>query len=176
MLSLGLLIPFGAGTAADRVAHTVAAFADAGPSKHVTLVHDGLSETIETKADTADALLAERNLSRAPEDALSVDPASPLYDGDVSYQWPTFSAAPAGSPKSWTDAMWDQLLQQERTTVDAPARLQILQHMGQYLRDQAPYLFLFNSQWVFGWTNKVQSFDTASAGFHMIVDQAYKTA
>ena len=83
MLSLGLLIPFGAGTAADRVAKTVAAFADAGPSKHVTLVHDGLSETIETKADSADALLAERNLSRAPEDALSVDPASPLYDGET---------------------------------------------------------------------------------------------
>jgi 3D (Asp-Asp-Asp) domain-containing protein len=83
MLSLGLLIPFGAGTAADRVAKTVAAFADPGPSKHVTLVHDGLSETIETKADTADALLAEQNLSRAPEDALSVDPASPLYDGET---------------------------------------------------------------------------------------------
>ncbi len=83
MLSLGLLIPFGAGTAADRVAKTVAAFADAGPSKHVTLVHDGLSETVETKADTADALLAEQNLSRAPEDALSIDPASPLYDGEI---------------------------------------------------------------------------------------------
>jgi 3D (Asp-Asp-Asp) domain-containing protein/uncharacterized protein YabE (DUF348 family) len=83
MLSLGLLIPFGAGTAADRVAKSLAAFADPGPSKHVTLVHDGLSETIETKADTADALLAEQNLSRAPEDALSVDPASPLYDGET---------------------------------------------------------------------------------------------
>jgi 3D (Asp-Asp-Asp) domain-containing protein len=83
MLSLGLLIPFGAGSGVDRVAKTVAAFADAGPSKHVTLVHDGLSEAVDTKADTPDALLAERNISRAPEDALNVDPASPLYDGET---------------------------------------------------------------------------------------------
>ncbi|HZX67242.1 MAG TPA: 3D domain-containing protein [Candidatus Elarobacter sp.] len=82
MLSLGLLIPFGAGTSADRVAKAVAAFADAGPAKHVTLVHDGLTETIETRAETADALLSERNLFRAPEDALNVDPASPIYEGE----------------------------------------------------------------------------------------------
>lgn len=83
MLSLGLLIPFGAGTGADRVAKAVAAFADAGPAIHVTLVHDGVSETIETRAETADALLSEHNLFRAPEDALNVDPAVPLYDGET---------------------------------------------------------------------------------------------
>jgi len=83
MLSLGLLIPFGAGTSADRVAKAVAAFADAGPAKHVTLVHDGVSETIETRAETADALLSENNLVRSPDDALNVDPASPLYDGET---------------------------------------------------------------------------------------------
>ncbi len=83
MLSLGLLIPFGAGTAVDRAAKTVAAFADAGPAKHVTLVHDGLSESVETKADTAAALLAERDITRGPDDALNVDPASPLYEGET---------------------------------------------------------------------------------------------
>ncbi|HEY0392940.1 MAG TPA: 3D domain-containing protein [Candidatus Elarobacter sp.] len=83
MLSLGLLIPFGAGTAPDRLAKTVAAIAAPQPAKHVTLVHDGLSETIETRAATADDLLAERSLIRTPEDALSVDPASQLVDGET---------------------------------------------------------------------------------------------
>jgi 3D (Asp-Asp-Asp) domain-containing protein len=83
VLSLGLLIPFGAGTAPDRLAKTVAAIAAPQPAKHVTLVHDGLSETIETRAATADDLLAERSLIRTPEDALSVDPASQLVDGET---------------------------------------------------------------------------------------------
>ena len=83
MLSLGLLLPFGAGTVPDRLAKTVAAVAAPGPTKHVTLVHDGLSETLETRAETADDLLLENNLVRAPEDALNVDPASPLTDGET---------------------------------------------------------------------------------------------
>jgi 3D (Asp-Asp-Asp) domain-containing protein/uncharacterized protein YabE (DUF348 family) len=83
LLSLGLLIPFGAGTVPDRIAKTVAAIAEPGPAKHVTLVHDGLSETIETRAATAEDLLTERNLVRTPEDALSVDPASSLFDGEI---------------------------------------------------------------------------------------------
>jgi 3D (Asp-Asp-Asp) domain-containing protein len=83
VLSLGLLLPFGAGTVPDRIAKTVAAIAAPGPAKHVTLVHDGLSETLETHAETADELLVERNLVRSPEDALNVDPASPLTDGEI---------------------------------------------------------------------------------------------
>ena len=83
MLSLGLLIPFGAGTVPDRLAKTVAAIAAPTPVKHVTFVHDGLAETIETRAASAEELLAERSVIPAPEDALSVDPASPLYDGET---------------------------------------------------------------------------------------------
>jgi 3D (Asp-Asp-Asp) domain-containing protein len=83
MLSLGLLIPFGAGSAPDRIAKTVAALASTAPIKHVTLVHDGLPETIETRAETADELLTERNLIRTAEDALSVDPAAPLTEGET---------------------------------------------------------------------------------------------
>jgi 3D (Asp-Asp-Asp) domain-containing protein len=87
VLSLGLLIPFGAGAVPDRFARTVAAIAAPAPAKHVTLVHDGLSETIETQAATAEDLLAERGLIRTPEDALSVDPASPIADGEtVTYR------------------------------------------------------------------------------------------
>jgi 3D (Asp-Asp-Asp) domain-containing protein len=83
VLSLGLLLPFGAGTVTDRVAKTVAAVAAPGPSKHVTLIHDGLPETIETKAATAEDLLAERGLLRSADDALSVDPQSPITDGET---------------------------------------------------------------------------------------------
>ncbi|HEX3549688.1 MAG TPA: 3D domain-containing protein [Candidatus Elarobacter sp.] len=83
MLSLGLLVPFGLGTAPDRLAKTVAAIAAPAPAKHVTLVHDGLSETIETRSETAEELLGERGIVRAPDDALSVDPASSLVDGET---------------------------------------------------------------------------------------------
>jgi 3D (Asp-Asp-Asp) domain-containing protein len=83
MLSLGLLIPFGAGTVPDQIAKKVAAIAAPAPAKHVTFVHDGLTETIDTSAETAGDLLAERNLARSPDDALSVDPASPLTDGET---------------------------------------------------------------------------------------------
>jgi len=83
VLSLGLLIPFGAGTVPDQIAKKVAAIAAPAPAKHVTFVHDGLTETIETRAETAADLLAERNLAQSPDDALSVDPASPIADGET---------------------------------------------------------------------------------------------
>jgi 3D (Asp-Asp-Asp) domain-containing protein len=87
VLSLGLLIPFGAGTVPNQIAKKVAAIAAPGPVKHITFVHDGLTESIETRADTAGDLLAERNLARSPDDALSVDPTSPLTDGEtVAYR------------------------------------------------------------------------------------------
>lgn len=83
VLSLGLLIPFGAGTVPDQIAKKVAAVAAPAPAKHVTFVHDGLTESIETSAQTAGDLLAERNVARSPDDALSVDPASPLTEGET---------------------------------------------------------------------------------------------
>jgi 3D (Asp-Asp-Asp) domain-containing protein/uncharacterized protein YabE (DUF348 family) len=83
VLSLGLLIPFGAGTVPDQIAKKVAAVAAPAPAKHITFVHDGLTDTIETGAATAADLLAERNLARSPDDALSVDPASPIVDGET---------------------------------------------------------------------------------------------
>ncbi len=83
VLSLGLLIPFGAGTVPDQIAKKVAAAAAPAPAKHVTFVHDGLTEPIETKAETVGDLLAERNLAPSPDDALSADPASPLTEGET---------------------------------------------------------------------------------------------
>jgi len=85
VLSLGLLIPFGAGHAPASIAASVAALTAPAtePAKHVTLVRDGVSDTVETRSATADALLAERGIARAPEDALSVDPAAPLSEGET---------------------------------------------------------------------------------------------
>jgi resuscitation-promoting factor RpfB len=83
VLSLGLLIPFGAGTVPDQIASKVAAVAAPAPAKHVTLVHDGLTESIDTRAGTVGDLLAERNLARSPDDAVSADAASPLTDGET---------------------------------------------------------------------------------------------
>ena len=83
LLSLGLLIPFGAANATQRIANFAVNLTSTVPAKTVTLVHDGLSESIETRAADAEALLAERSIPRTPEDALNVDPAAPLADGET---------------------------------------------------------------------------------------------
>jgi 3D (Asp-Asp-Asp) domain-containing protein len=83
VLSLGLLIPFGAGSATDGITKTLAAVAAPVPAKHVTFVRDGISQTLETRAATAGDLLVERGIVPAPEDALNVAPASPIVDGET---------------------------------------------------------------------------------------------
>jgi 3D (Asp-Asp-Asp) domain-containing protein len=83
VLSLGLLIPFGAGSATDGITRTLAAIAAPIPPKHVTFVRDGISQTLETRAATAEDLLVQHGIVPATEDALSVDPASPLVDGET---------------------------------------------------------------------------------------------
>ena len=127
MLSLGLLVPFATGSLPHAVAKTVAAYAAPAPTKHITFVHDGLSETVETTAGTADDLLAERGLIRSPEDALSVDPAGPLVDGEtVAYR----AAVPVtvivdGTPHALRTAAADVagLLKQQGIAVDRHDRV-----------------------------------------------------
>jgi 3D (Asp-Asp-Asp) domain-containing protein len=89
MLSLGLLLPFGAGTATDGIARSLTTIAAPTPAKHVLLVRDGIQQPLETRAATAEAFLAENGIASGPEDALSVDPASPIVDGETV----TFRAA-----------------------------------------------------------------------------------
>ncbi|HYZ14939.1 MAG TPA: ubiquitin-like domain-containing protein [Candidatus Acidoferrum sp.] len=62
---------------------TLAAAAAPVPAKHVTFIRDGISQTLETEAATAGDLLAAQGVVRAPEDALSVAPDSPLADGET---------------------------------------------------------------------------------------------
>ena len=46
-------------------------------------MRDGVPENIETRSLTVDDLLIERGITRAPEDALSADPAAALSDGEA---------------------------------------------------------------------------------------------
>lgn len=77
------MLPFGAGAFNEKVVALAKDLASAPPAKHVTLVRDGVPETIETRAVTVDDLLIERGIARAPEDALSEDPATTLADGET---------------------------------------------------------------------------------------------
>jgi uncharacterized protein YabE (DUF348 family)/3D (Asp-Asp-Asp) domain-containing protein len=81
VLSLGLLLPFGAGAFNDRVVTTAKNLMAEVPTKHVTFVRNGLAERIQTRAATVDDLLAEAGIVRASEDAISSDPATSLTDG-----------------------------------------------------------------------------------------------
>lgn len=83
VLSLGLLLPFGAGTFSDRAVSFVRAAAAATPIKHVTFIRSGTPEEIETRAATVDDLLIERGIARSPDDGLSADPTTPITDGSV---------------------------------------------------------------------------------------------
>jgi 3D (Asp-Asp-Asp) domain-containing protein len=93
VLSLGLLIPFGAGTFfADRsaaLAHSVVASVASAPvaaddsrqQKYITLIENGVTTTVETRAATVADLLIERGIVPALEDRLTPDAASSLSDG-----------------------------------------------------------------------------------------------
>jgi 3D (Asp-Asp-Asp) domain-containing protein len=83
VLSLGLLLPFGAGTFSDRALALVQNAAAETPAKHVTFIRSGDPVTVETRAATIDDLLIERGIVRAPEDIVSSDPSTPLADGAV---------------------------------------------------------------------------------------------
>ncbi|GAC1404674.1 MAG: 3D domain-containing protein [Candidatus Velthaea sp.] len=83
MLSLGLLLPFGAGTFSDRAVALVKNIAAETPAKHVTLVRGGETQSIETRAATVDDLLIERGIVRSPEDSVSADPAAAVDEGAV---------------------------------------------------------------------------------------------
>ena len=53
------------------------------PARTITLVRDGQAEPVRTRALTVEDFFAEQNIARRPEDAIDVDPASALTDGEV---------------------------------------------------------------------------------------------
>jgi 3D (Asp-Asp-Asp) domain-containing protein len=54
-----------------------------GQTKTITLVRNGQAEPVRTRAATVKELLSEQNIERSSEDALDVDPSSPLSDGET---------------------------------------------------------------------------------------------
>jgi 3D (Asp-Asp-Asp) domain-containing protein len=54
-----------------------------GQTKTVTLVRNGQAEPVRTRAATVSDFLNEQNIRRAPEDALDVDPSSPVTNGET---------------------------------------------------------------------------------------------
>lgn len=87
VLSLGLLLPFGASSSLDRVVAIVQDAAAQTPTKHVFFVHGNQREAVETRTATVAEFLAERGVVRQPDDAVSLAPEAPIVDGStVAYQ------------------------------------------------------------------------------------------
>jgi 3D (Asp-Asp-Asp) domain-containing protein len=82
VLSLGLLLPVGAGPLTDRAVALLTSSVE-GQTKTITLVRNGQAEPVRTRAATVNELFAEQNIDRSPDDALDVDPSSALSDGEV---------------------------------------------------------------------------------------------
>jgi len=99
---------------------------------------------------------------------------SPLYDMDLTFRWMTGPLPPTPGHREWVDQRWDDMLSQERTTLDVNKRKSILQEMGQYLHDQVPVVPLDSQLFAYVWSKKVYDFDP-STGFFFLIDKAYKT-
>jgi 3D (Asp-Asp-Asp) domain-containing protein len=82
VLSLGLLVPVGAGPLTDRAIAMLTSSVE-GQTKTITLVRNGQAEPVRTRAATVGDLLNEQNIRRSPEDALDVDPSSPVTNGET---------------------------------------------------------------------------------------------
>ena len=82
VLSLGLLLPIGAGPLTDRAVALLTSSVE-GQTKTITLVRNGQAEPVRTRAATVNQLLTEQNIERTSEDALDVDPSSALADGET---------------------------------------------------------------------------------------------
>jgi 3D (Asp-Asp-Asp) domain-containing protein len=88
VLSLGLLLPIGAGPLTDRAVALLTSSVE-GQTKTITLVRNGQAEPVRTRAATVSELLTEQNIRRTSEDALDVDPSSPVADGEtIAYRAP----------------------------------------------------------------------------------------
>jgi 3D (Asp-Asp-Asp) domain-containing protein len=88
VLSLGLLLPVGAGPLTDRAVALLTSSVE-GQIKTITLVRNGQAEPVRTRAATVSELLTEQNIRRTSEDALDVDPSSPVADGEtIAYRAP----------------------------------------------------------------------------------------
>lgn len=82
VLSLGLVLPIGAGPFTDKAIAALTSSVE-GPTKTVILVRDGRPETIETHAKTVADLLLDEHITLTSDDALDVASDSALTDGET---------------------------------------------------------------------------------------------
>lgn len=81
VLSLGLLLPFGAGAFPDRAIAVLTDAAGETPAKHIVFVNGAVRGTVDTRTRTVDGFLRERGISPQAGDSLSSAPETPLADG-----------------------------------------------------------------------------------------------
>jgi 3D (Asp-Asp-Asp) domain-containing protein len=82
VLSLGLLLPIGAGPLTDKAVALLTSSTE-GPTKTVTFVRNGQPQALRTRAATVADFFHEQSIERTPDDALDVDPSSTLTDGET---------------------------------------------------------------------------------------------
>jgi 3D (Asp-Asp-Asp) domain-containing protein len=81
VLSLSLLLPFGAGAFPDRAITVLKDAAAQGPAKHILFANGQVRQAVETRATTVDGFLRERGISLAPGDSVSHDLDAVINDG-----------------------------------------------------------------------------------------------
>jgi len=81
VLSLGLLLPFGAGAFPDRAIAILTNAAGETPAKHVLFLNGAQRDAVETRTTTVDGFLRERGITAQPADSLSSPPDAPIVDG-----------------------------------------------------------------------------------------------
>jgi 3D (Asp-Asp-Asp) domain-containing protein/uncharacterized protein YabE (DUF348 family) len=138
VLSLGLLLPIGAGPLTDKAVSLLASSVE-GPSKIVTLVRNGQPEALHTRAATVNDLFHEQLIERTAADVLDVDPSAPLTDGETIH----YRAAVT------VTLVVDDIPQTVRTTADTIGSMLKREHVAFDRHDQlspAPSETIANEQ------------------------------
>jgi 3D (Asp-Asp-Asp) domain-containing protein len=81
VLSLGLLLPFGAGAFPDRAIAIVTNAAAQAPAKHIAFVNGAVRENVETRTATIEGFLHERGITPAAGDSVSLPLDAAVADG-----------------------------------------------------------------------------------------------
>ncbi len=81
VLSLSLLLPFGAGAFPDRAIAVLTNAAAQAPAKQVTFVNGSVRQQVETRAADVAGFLRERGITPGPDDSVSYDPDAAIRDG-----------------------------------------------------------------------------------------------
>ena len=81
MLSLGLLLPFGAGAFPDRAIAVLTNAAAQSPAKHLMFQNGSARQAVETRTATVADFLRERGVTPAPGDRVSYDLDAVIHDG-----------------------------------------------------------------------------------------------